>query len=264
MSTIINEQEGIGMKKLIALILLVLLYAGWTMGGDDGGNLAGPEQGEDIGLLRMAFAATGAAVMGAEIHGWSVISDKYYSPREAEAAIEIMAREFELKRAEYSVHLRSTGQYGYAVMEYNLSESVWLRLQVQSLDNETIASVEIRQTNQRDLESRYQKARLALQAVGTSNQEVNITSCLEGYLDARLRDSEKLNLAYAAFNAVEAYYQEGIDSNGIIVWSGWSPLFAHSVETGRKEVNFGIAFRPESGGRRTFVRVATPVLPGSY
>ena len=249
------------MKKFAALILLVLLYAGWTLGGG-AGDIA-PLTGEDITLLRTAFATTAATPTGADIHGWSKISDHYFSPREAEAAVETMAEVFELKRDEYTIHLRSTGHYGYAVVEYNLSNSVWLRLQVQSLDKKTIASVEIRQENHRELEPRYHKVRQALQ-MGNPEVDVKITSCLEGRVDARLRDSEKLNLAYAAFNAVEAVYQEGIDSSGLIVWSGWSSLFSQSIDTGRNEVNFGIAFRNESGNRGTIVRVATPVLPGSY
>jgi len=251
------------MKKIAIIILLVLIYVGWAYGGGAStDSIYVP--GEDIELLRMAFQASSAIPGNAEIYGWSEISSHYYSPREAEAAVEKMAKIFELSRDEYTIHLRSTGSYGYAIMEYDLSESVWLRLQVQSLDNKTIASVEIKQTNHRELESKYQRVKLALQNLGNQEEDVKITSCLEGYMGARLRDSEKLNITYAAFNAVEAIYQEGLNSNGVDVWAGWSPLFGQSVNTGHKDVNFGIAFRSESGSKKTIVRVATPVLPGSY
>jgi hypothetical protein len=249
------------MKKAGVLFLLILLCASWTAGRK--AEKPAQRPGEDIELLKMAFAATAAAPAGAEISGWAVLAPTYYSPREAEAAVESMARIFELNRNEYTILLRSTGHYGYALMDCDLSDSVSLRVQVQSLDTETIASIEIKQTHHRELELRYRQLKQALLALNPE-EDVKITSCLEGTLNARLRNSERLNLAYSAFSAVEAIFQEGIDASGLAVWSGWSPMFAQVMNTGNKEVNFGIAFRYESGSRKTIVRVATPVLPGSY
>lgn len=251
------------MKKVAAILALVILYVGWSLGGETQADSQG-DAISDLALLSNAFAATSAASGRAEFHGWSVISSTYFSPREAEAAVEAMAEIFELNRNEYKIYLRSTGHYGYATMDFDLSETVRLRLQVQSLDNETVASIEVYQSNHRGLAATYQQIKQALQAVGAQEEDVKITSCLEGYFDARLRDSDKLNTVYSAFNSVEAVYQEGIDANGVTVWSGWSPLFAHSVSTGHKDVNFCIAFRWEGESKRTLVRIATPVLPGSY
>lgn len=248
------------MKKIAVIILLLIVVFGWSIMGRAGSEPGAA--GSDIDLLKRAFTTTAAEAANAEIVGWAVIAEDYYSPREAEAAVIAMAEVFELNRNEYTVHLRSTGYYGYAVMDYDLSDSVSLRLQVQAVNDETIASVELRQGHHRCLEANYLLVKQALERAGA--QDAKITSCLEGQLDARLRDSEKLNIAYAAFNAVDAVYQEGMESNGVAVWSGWSPLFEHSLNTGRKDVNFGIALRWDSGSRKTVIKVATPVLPGSY
>lgn len=251
------------MKKFGAVLVLLALIAGWSLLGRAEADPV-PATDTDINLLKRAFSATTAEPGCAEINGWAVLAQDYYSPREAEAIVQGMADVFELNRNEYEIVLRSTGHYGYAIMEFDLSESFWLRLQVQSLDDETIASVEIRQTNHRGLDIAYDQVKRALLAAGAPEQDVKITSCLEGYIDARLRDSEKLNTAYAAFNAVDAVFQEGMDEGGVAVWSGWSPSFIQTVNTGFKDVNFGIALRSKSGSRKTIVLVATPVLPGSY
>lgn len=250
------------MKKLAFILLVFLIITGYSLGGRVEGDQDKPQS--DIELLTQAFAATAASTGKAELYAWAVISPSYYSPRQAEAAVETMAQIFELNRDEYTVHLRSTGHYGYATMDYDLSDSTRIRLQVQSLDQKTIANIEVRKTNHRGLAVLHEQVRQALLALGVAAEDVNISSCLEGYLDAKLRDSDKLNIVYSAFKAVNAAYQEGVETNGVAVWNGWSPLFAQSVSTGRGDVNFGIAFRPEGSGNRTIVRVATPVLPGSY
>lgn len=251
------------MKKLaVIILLLVLIFAGYSVGKGEEADFSSPQS--DVELLAQAFAATGASAGRAEFHAQSVIAPSYYPPRQAEAALEVMAQVFELNIDEYTVCLRSTGHYGYATMSCALSDSVRLRLEVLSLDQETIARIEVRQTNHRGVAALHEQMQRALLALGVAAEDVKITSCLEGYVDARLRDSDKLNIVYSAFKAVDAAYQEGVEVNGIHIWHGWSPSFAHSVNTLRRDVNFGIAFRPESAGSRTIVRVATPVLPGSY
>lgn len=250
------------MKKFAVVLVFVLIFISWSLAGETKENTAVQEA--DLDLLGRAFAATGALAGNAELYAWSVISTTYYSPRQAEAAVEAMAEVFELHRDEYTVFLRSTGHYGYAIMDYDLADSVTLRIQVQSLDKETVASIEIRQTNHRGLSSMYEKISQALLTQGVTSEDVNITSCLEGYMNARLRSSEILNTVYSTFKAVDAKYQEGVEANGVKLWNGWSPLFTQSVSSGHDEINFGIAFRPESGGQKTIVRIATPVLPGSY
>lgn len=249
------------MKKIAAILVLLLLMFGWSVLGKAGTSMEDVSD-SDIALLRRAFSAISAEAGGAEISGWAVIATHFYSPREAEAAVEEMAKTFELNPAEYTIHLRSTGHYGYAVMEYTLSDNVSLRLQVQSLDEETRASVELVQNNFRNLDYNYQQVRDALERVG--GEDVKITSCLEGYMNARLGNGEKLNTVYAVFHALDAIYQEGVESHGVAVWSGWSSLFSQSVNTGRKDVNFGISLRWDNESGRTIVHIATPVLPGSY
>ena len=179
-----------------------------------------------------SFCRHRAVADAAEISAWAVVAPSHYTPRQAEAAVETMAEAFELNRLEYNVQLRSTGHYGYALLDYELSDTVHLRIQVQSLDTETIACIEIRQTVHRGLETMHRQTLQAFAALGIAAEEVKITSCLEGHVNARLRDSDKLNLVYSAFNAVDAAYQEGVNANGVAVWSGWSPRFAQSVHTG--------------------------------
>ena len=135
------------MKKL-AFILLLLAVAGYSLGRGAGADP--PPTRSDIELLAQAFATTGATAGGAEFYAWAVLSPDHYSPVQAEAAVEAMAAVFELNRGEYSVHLRSTGHYGYATMDYDLSDSA-VSGSGPVPGGETIANIEVRKTNQRGI-----------------------------------------------------------------------------------------------------------------
>lgn len=222
------------------------------------------QSADDFSLLRKALAATGAHAVSAEIQAWCEIADYYYSPREAEAAVTEMAEAFEISPLELKIILRSTGHYGYAVAEFNLAPDVWVRFQIQSLDNATVAAVELIQHHHRELSYRWQQVQNAVDAVNVGAGQVKITSCLSGQVNARLMESEKLNLVYAAFNAVQADYQQGTETGSAYVWSGYSPLFSSVAETARHRISFTMSIKTNKDSGFTVVRVATPVLPGSY
>lgn len=219
---------------------------------------------DDISLLQQALKATGARPVSAEIHGWCQIAPRYYSPREMEKAVKQMAEVFEISPLELSIILRSTGQYGYAIADYPLTADISVRFQVQSVDSTTVAMVELCQSHQRELGYRWQQVHDAIATVNADAGQVKITSCLAGEVSARLRESDKLNLAYAAFNAVQAVYRQGAVAGGSDVWSGFSPLFSDAAETAREKISFSIAIKSNGDTSGSVVRVATPVLPGSY
>lgn len=243
-------------------ILLIMVFAGTQVysRARSGEALAK----DDIALLQQALKATGARPLAAEIHGWCQIAGRYFSPREMEEAVKKMAGVFEINPLELTLILRSTGQYGYAVADFPLTPDVSVRFQVQSVDSRTIAMVELSQEHQRELDYRWQQVHDAIATVNADAGQVKITSCLTGKVSARLRESDKLNLVYAAFNAVQAVYRQGASAGGSDVWSGFSPLFSDAAETAREKISFSVAIKRTGDSGGSIVRVATPVLPGSY
>jgi hypothetical protein len=216
----------------------------------------------EVAVLQRALAATGAKPGEAEFHGWTKVSDRYMPPRELEELVREMARAFELTEAELDIILRATGFYAYAVVDFKLTESISLRIQAQALQNQTIASVEFRQGHQRDMAYNLERVREALKLV-SGNGDINITSCLVGTINGRVKNSEKLNIAAAAFVAVRGSYLEGIELNTLSVWTGWSPFLPEGIEFARQQINFSVSVGSDSAGK-TIIRVATPVIPGSY
>jgi len=260
MSTIMYE-EGIIVRKISFLVLIIFLILGWSQWGT---NKSSIEPHSDIQLIKEALSAACLQPGGGEIHAWAQIGDTFFSPVQAEAVIEAVAKPFGLNRYEYDICLRSTGDYGSASMEYCLSDKDSLHIEVKSLRERTTAEIICRQSTHDNLETRYYIIQTALAKVGATPENVKITSCLEGFINARLRSSEIQNIVYSSFREVAAEYRGAIDANGAAVWSGWSPFFASSVDSGEKQVNFGISFRWDAESERTIVWMATPVLPSIY
>lgn len=249
------------MKKISFLVLIIVLVLGWSQWGSEKSAI---EPHSDIQLLKEALSAAGLQPGGGEIHAWAQVGDTYFSPVQAEAVIEAVAKDFGLNRYEYDISLRSTGDYGSASMECGLSDSDSLQIEVKSLPDRTTAEIICRQGTHDNLETRYYIIQTALAKAGAIPEKVNITSCLEGCINARLRSSEIQNIVYASFNAVTAEYRGAVESNSAAVWSGWSPFFTSSIDAGEKQVNFGISFRWDPESKKTIVWMATPVLPSIY
>lgn len=247
------------MKKLSLLLFIVMLVAGWSRLGM--GERTRPPH-TDIELLQTALSAAGAESQGGELHAWAQISQGYYSLLQTEGAVATISEALGLNRHEYEINTRSTGQFTCASMECNLPDGALLRLTVSSLAN-TTAEVSIFLSNE-NMESYFSRLKAAFAAAGAEGKDLKITSCLEGSVDARLRDSEKMNIAYTVFQATDAVYRGAIETHGISQWSGWSPLFASSADTGEKQVNVCISLRWDADSAKTIIRVATPVLPSSY
>lgn len=247
------------MKKLGLLLLIVMLVAGWSRWGV--GEKARPPH-TDIALLQTALSAAGAEPHGGELHAWAEISGDSYSLLHTEAAAATIATAFGLNRHEYDINTRSTGRHICASMEGNLPDGAILRLAVNSLAS-TTAEVSLFLSNE-NMESYFTQLKAAFAAAGAEEENIKITSCLEGSLDARLRGSEKTNIIYTVFKATEAVYRGAIEAKGVSQWSGWSALFANSADTGEKKVNLCISLRWDADSAKTIIRVATPVLPSSY
>ena len=247
------------MKKISAIILVFLVLAGWSRWG---AKEEAPATSSEIELLSGALSAAGAQPLGGELHAWARSSGES-SLLEIEATVEAMVREFGLKRQEYEINSRSSGQYTYAQMEGDLGSGV-VRVTATSQGLETTIEVDLYQCPVEELAAKASCLKKAFATLGAAGKDVKITTCLEGTLNARLKNCDKLNLVYVVFNSIKANYRGAVEAKGVSQWSGWTPLIPDAVDAGGKLGNFGLSLRWEADASMHILRVATPVLPSSY
>lgn len=246
------------MKKLSLLVLITMLVVGWSQWGA-GERASAPYK--DIELLDLALTVAKAEPEGGKLLGRAKISGTNYSVLQGEAAVETIAEALGLHRHEYEISTRSTGKYCWATMESDDGEGVLIELVIHSTAEETVAEVSIDLEEQKNTAMYCAALKTAFLTAGAEEAEIKITTCLEGSLNAKLRQSDSLDIVYKVFDANAVVYRGALENKRECQWYGWSALFAGAENVAGKQVNFGISLSWNAAGDRTYIRVATPVLP---
>ena len=96
------------------------------------------------------------------------------------------------------------------------------------------------------------------------NQRPLITTCLEGYLDGKLRKGEWEFCIKDAFAAINAKIVSGISDENYISYSGYSDLLGQALSVNKQFVNVNIAMRYHAFDNRTYVIIGSPIITIEY
>ena len=94
------------------------------------------------------------------------------------------------------------------------------------------------------------------------DHEINIT--VTGFVKGKLDDDETADIFDRAMGSTGASRVEGINDNGLVSISAFSPYISGAVRTGGKRVNLSMAARYSSFEDRTYIWVASPVITTEY
>lgn len=91
-----------------------------------------------------------------------------------------------------------------------------------------------------------------------------IYTCLEGYLDGKLRKGVWTYCLQDAFNAVGAKLLTTTQNEHYASYTGYTPLLSESVSVGADKVNLNAAMRYNAFEGRTYVVIASPMITIEY
>ncbi|HOQ06855.1 MAG TPA: YwmB family TATA-box binding protein [Clostridiales bacterium] len=94
------------------------------------------------------------------------------------------------------------------------------------------------------------------------DHEINIT--VAGFVEGKLDDDETAEMFDRAMKSADALRVEGINDNGLVSISAFSPYISESVRSGGEKVNFSMASRYNSFEDRTYIWIASPVITTEY
>lgn len=94
--------------------------------------------------------------------------------------------------------------------------------------------------------------------------EYDTNISLTGSVDGRLEEDELKELYIRAFKTIGADRVEGINDNGLVSVSAFSPSISEAVRVNGKRVNINMAARYNSYEGRTYIWLATPVITTEY
>jgi hypothetical protein len=87
---------------------------------------------------------------------------------------------------------------------------------------------------------------------------------ITGNMDGKFTDEEVSGLCGKALESINANIIEGINSNGLVSITAFSPSIKEAVKVNGKRVNVNIAARYNSYEGKTYIWLATPVIITEY
>lgn len=244
------------MKRLSLFFMVIMLVAGWARWGGSQEQIAA----DDSELLLAAIAESCGQPVRGELYSWAVLPERA-TLLQTEELIETIAGAMGITRHQYDLSVRSNGKTVQGEIETDLAGGGCLRLFLSSQGENTGIETRVLRCPPERMGDCCRNLENALLKSGVAPEEVKITTCFEGLLNARLSNSEKLDLIYRIFRGTETTYRGAIETKGISQWFGWSPQFKNQEETEKGMVNLGVSFRWDGEEACTVIRVATPVLP---
>ncbi|NLH95777.1 MAG: hypothetical protein GX477_00320 [Clostridiaceae bacterium] len=110
--------------------------------------------------------------------------------------------------------------------------------------------------------ARYAEAMSSVLEKHGIGHEINIT--VVGFVEGKLDDDETADVFDRAMKSAGALRIEGMDDNGLVSISAFSPNISGYLRTGGKKVNFSMASRYNSFEDRTYIWIASPVITAEY
>lgn len=215
--------------------------------------------------LGRAFQATGAELAKAYVTGRAELTAEEYEPDKAVKILKVIAARMDISLPAAAIE-RQDSDYQEC---FKLSFSDESRQTVISLirrrEGQNGASVIIHNIQKypqyQDIAAVKNNIYEILQIFNSSPL---ITTCLEGYLDGKLRKGEWEFCLKDSFAAVGARRISGLDNGTYMSHIGYSALLPEKITAGGEDVNFNVAMRYHSFDNRTYVTIGSPLIAVDY
>lgn len=254
-------------KKLCSLGCIILLLAIQPVGIGKSGSAEGavicsPD------LLKDAFVETGCIPVKVNVHGWAK-TDKPIIPLDKIMENVKMAADFFELENDYKIVQKRNEHFTKIQVEGLNKDGCQVNLLFCSSvvtdatgTREGYISIDIEgDGNSHDHRVLKQKIYTFLQGFHSSPKTfVTFIGAFMG----KLNTSKIHELIGCLFKRMGAKVTGGIEDNGLISRTGYSPLLSESLKTGKNLINVNAAMRYNDYENKTYLWVATPVITIEY
>lgn len=219
--------------------------------------------------VEKAFSETGAAVVSSEIYVRGTSKRKVLGENDARSLLEnIVSGTGAMYSKDIPVFNNLNNDYTEGIeVNYIIDENKTVQMSVLNDINEAAVKnsnliISFFDTSENpSIQDNAAAITDSLEKYGI-DYEVNIS--VTGCVDGRLKDDEIDDICSRAFRSIGADMVEGIDDNGLLSVSAFSPSISESVSVNGKKVNMSMAARYNSYEAKTYIWLATPVITTEY
>ncbi len=218
--------------------------------------------------VEKVFSETGAAAVSSEIYVRGTSKRKVLDEEDARRLLEDIINGTEAKYSN-DVPVFNTVNNDYAKsieINYIIDENKTIQM---SLSNDTnkdadSTSLTISFTDTSRNPAVRSNAAAVADVLGRHEIEFDTNISLTGSVDGKMENDQIEDLYIRAFKSIGADRVEGIDDNGLVSVSAFSPSIGEAVRVNGKKVNISMAARYNSYEDKTYIWLATPVITTEY
>ncbi len=218
--------------------------------------------------LRTAMHATGARPAEWSINGWVKLPSDELTDAQVEGIVEETmselgcVKDYKLKREESKQHkvLQAEG----------LVHGVQVITIVRVVDNinnlgEKEGFLVINATSQAEGNDSIEKIQDQIyQIIKKNGPAPQITTCLIGWLDGKLKDREWCDALESAFKAIDAQVIDKLETQHFASYTGFSPGIINRIQVGDQKINLNMAMRYSQYDNRTYITIGSPIITREY
>lgn len=239
------------MQKILTGLMIICIT---LLGGNILIKITG--DGQRLGFLQEAFAATDATLVEMTMNGWAKVSSTSMNEDQLKALLKVGSQaSFGTIPAQIIVSSDdgvTIAQASYSALDYLIDVSA------QSLPDETYLIVTV-QTNNKDrgIEEAEQQLKKFFQASGL---KVELTTCLVGVIKGRLTSQQASALLGQVLAVLQADMQESFSDGAVLNVSAYSKRLPGGIKMDGRTQNVSITTRYNPNDGSTYLWLAWPTF----
>lgn len=219
--------------------------------------------------LHAAMLATGARVEEWSIHGWVQLPDAHLTDAQLEDLVREVMTQLDVDTSQYQL-TREKGKKRHVVQAELINPAFHVVALVQVLspgpttgqsEGYLVINIEAKDDENISVKHMQEKIKTITKKNGHSPQ---ISTCLIGWLDGKLRDGEWRYSLEKAFEIAHARNMDTVEKQYFASYTGFTPEIAEGLQIGDKLINFNVAMHYSQYDDRTYVTIGSPLITKEY
>jgi hypothetical protein len=194
------------------------------------------------------------------------LNDNFMSERELHQVADKVKQDLHLQGAKWMTHTDTSENF--AEVDGSWSDNTEVSITLSSMRDSNTQSTTIlivrAHHSGRDFVRLASEVAMIRKAVTGSGCTPQISTCIEGFTNARMMGVQADGLVTRAFSAVGAHRVEGVKSDLLTSISGYSSKAPGYIQTNGQKMNLQVAVHYDAYHHRTNVLVGTPIITETY
>lgn len=247
-------------KLFLAIIFLAILSLGMVK------TVPATGSGEP---LSAAMEAAGAKVEEFSINAWVKLPSDTLSDEQLQDIVQQVMSQLGVEKPNYQLTRQQTNKHTLVKAEMisptfhilAIAQSISSPISTLEPEGYLVVNIEAKAAENLSISHMQKKISIITKKIGPSPQ---ISTCLIGWLDGKLRSGEWHKPLSDAFMVIDANIIDNLHTEQFASYTGFTSEIAEWLQVGDKKINVNMAMRYSQYDNRTYVTIGSPIITREY